>query len=150
MDKQKLTVLQGEEDPDDPADGKGEGLAMAEIIHALAPDAHIVFATGYDTPARMASNIKKLAAEGCKIIVDDITYSNESPFQDGPIGRAVQEVSSHIQEFSISRLPETLETRSTAPRVCGKETLMMAVPLYHRSGPPLVEAASMSLMTRDA
>jgi hypothetical protein len=37
----------------------------------------------------MAANITALRTAGCNIIVDDLTYFNESPFQDGPIAQAV-------------------------------------------------------------
>jgi hypothetical protein len=69
--------------------GKGEGLAMVEIIHRLAPDAEIYFATSNGGPDSMASNILRLEASGCLIIVDDITYAQESPFQDSVVSRAV-------------------------------------------------------------
>jgi len=83
---------------------EGEGLAMAEIIHAIAPDAHIVFATGLGGPAQIASNILELANQGCQIIVDDMTYFNESPFQDGPIAQAVNTVSDRgVLYFSSAR-----------------------------------------------
>ncbi len=103
MDQTKLSIL-----PDQDGFGyeniRGEGLAMAEIIHALAPDAHIIFATGFGGPPQMATNIKELAKEGCAIIVDDITYNNESPFQDGPISQAVNDVSSlGVLYFSSAR-----------------------------------------------
>jgi hypothetical protein len=49
--------------------GKGEGLAMVEIIHRLAPDAEIYFATSNGGPDSMASNILRLEASGCRIIV---------------------------------------------------------------------------------
>lgn len=73
--------------------GHGEGLAMAEIVHAVAPGADIYFATAGGGPAQMAANIRALQEAGCNVIVDDITYDNESPFQDGPIGRAVSDAS---------------------------------------------------------
>lgn len=99
MDLNKLTIL-----PNQEGDGEGEGLAMAEIVHALAPDAHIFFATGYGGPAQMAANIKELAKQGCQIIVDDLTYFNESPFQDGFISQAVNDVSSSgVLYFSSAR-----------------------------------------------
>ena len=75
----------------------GEGTAMLEIIHDLAPGSPLFFATGCcgatATPASFAANILALQAAGCNIIVDDITYPNESPFQDGVIAQAVNTVS---------------------------------------------------------
>jgi Subtilase family len=81
--------------------GSGEGTAMLEIVHRIAPGASLAFATGDPTDVGMALNIFFLKGTGCNIIVDDLTYMNESPFQDGPIARAVQEVSdSGILYFS--------------------------------------------------
>jgi subtilisin family serine protease len=73
--------------------GEGEGLAMCEIVHDLAPDATIYFATGAAGAAQMASNIVALAQAGCNIIADDESYDDESPFQDGVIAQAVETVS---------------------------------------------------------
>ena len=72
--------------------GDGEGLAMCEIVHDLAPGARIGFATSSTGEAQMASNILALAAAGCNIICDDEAYDDESPFQDGVIAQAVQTV----------------------------------------------------------
>ena len=52
----------------------------------LAPNANLYFATANGGPAVFAQNIRDLAAAGCTIIVDDVGYDNESPFQDGQIG----------------------------------------------------------------
>lgn len=88
IDRAKLKTLEGQE-----GWGSGEGLAMLEIVHAIAPDADLWFATGFTGPNQMAANIRALADQTCHIIVDDVTYPDESPFQDGPISRAVQDVS---------------------------------------------------------
>jgi hypothetical protein len=105
LDKSHLTVLSGQE-----GDGAGEGLAMLEIIHAIAPDAELYFATGNGGPAQMADNITELRKAGCDIIVDDFTYFIESPFEDsangegGFISNAVREVSdSGALYFSSAR-----------------------------------------------
>lgn len=60
-----------------------EGTAMLEIIHDLAPGAQLFFATALPTQAAFAQNIRDLRAAGCDIIVDDVSYFAESPFQDG-------------------------------------------------------------------
>ncbi len=60
-----------------------EGTAMLEIIHDLAPAAQLFFATASPTPAQFAQNIRNLRTAGCDIIVDDVLYLLESPFQDG-------------------------------------------------------------------
>jgi subtilisin family serine protease len=104
MDRAKLFVLKDEDGIEQAGDGTGEGLAMAEIIHAIAPNAEVYFATADGGPGQMAANIKRLARQGCRVIVDDYTYFNESPFQDGPISLAVNEVSSQgVLYFSSAR-----------------------------------------------
>ena len=73
--------------------GAGEGTAMLEIIHSLAPGASLYFATAHGGIASFAQNIRDLQAAGCRVIVDDVLYFSESPFQDGPIAQAVSDVS---------------------------------------------------------
>ncbi|MDB6110937.1 MAG: hypothetical protein JWR69_2687 [Pedosphaera sp.] len=73
---------------------EGEGTAMLEIVHDLAPDAQLYFATGFGGIPSMATNIIALADAGCDIIIDDVTYQTESPFHaNQPIAQAVQTVS---------------------------------------------------------
>ena len=73
--------------------GLAEGTAMLEIVHDLAPSASLYFATGGPSPAQMAHNILDLAASGCHIIVDDVYFFGQPPFQDGVIAKAVSTVS---------------------------------------------------------
>ncbi len=70
----------------------GEGTAMLELIHDLAPDAELFFATANHGEGNFAQNILNLRAAGCDIIVDDVSYFSEAPFQDGIIARAVETV----------------------------------------------------------
>jgi uncharacterized delta-60 repeat protein len=73
-----VTVLPGQQGLGD------EGTAMLEIIHDVAPGAELYFASGVNNlAAGFAENIRALRAAGCDIIVDDIRYFAESPFQDG-------------------------------------------------------------------
>src|SRR6266850_4860595 len=72
-----VTVLPGQ------AGSGDEGTAMLEIVHDLAPGAQLYFATALSTPGTFANNIRNLRAAGCEIIVDDVFYFVESPFQDG-------------------------------------------------------------------
>jgi hypothetical protein len=72
-----VTILPGQ------AGSGDEGTAILEIIHDLAPGAQLFFATANSTPGTFATNIRNLRAAGCDIIVDDIFYFAESPFQDG-------------------------------------------------------------------
>lgn len=83
-----VTVLPGQAGA-----GAGEGTAMLEIVHDIAPDADLYFATAFSGAAAFAENIRALYAAGCRIIGDDVTYFGESPFQDGVIAQAVSEVS---------------------------------------------------------
>ncbi|MCX7059662.1 MAG: S8 family serine peptidase [Gammaproteobacteria bacterium] len=69
-----------------------EGTAMLEIVHDIAPAAALGFATAFNGEASFADNIRALAARSCTIIVDDIIYFDESPFQDGPVAVAVNDV----------------------------------------------------------
>ncbi len=59
-----------------------EGRAMLQIIHDLAPGASLYFATGQGGASNFANNVRRLYAAGCNIIVDDLSYARESPFQD--------------------------------------------------------------------
>lgn len=60
-----------------------EGTAMLEIVHDIAPGAQLYFATAFGGAANFANNIRNLRLAGCDIIVDDVFYFAESPFQDG-------------------------------------------------------------------
>ncbi len=89
-----VTVLPGQA-----GSGTGEGTAMLEVVHALAPGSDLYFATAFSGAASFANNIRALYAAGCRIIVDDVTYFAESPFQDGPIAQAVDDVSAQGAMF---------------------------------------------------
>ena len=81
-----------------------EGTAMMEIIQDLVPDAQLIFATANTGDTAMAANIVALKNAGCSIIVDDVNYFNESPFQDGVISQAVNTVSAAgVMYFSCAR-----------------------------------------------
>jgi hypothetical protein len=88
LDPNKTFKINGQE-----GQGEGEGLAMMEIVHDLAPQATIYFATANGGQAQMAANIRALKQNGCKIIIDDYCYADESPFQDDVIAKAVNDVS---------------------------------------------------------
>ena len=81
-----------------------EGTAMMEIIQDLAPGAQVIFATAFNGEASMASNILALQAAGCSVIVDDVSYFDESPFQDMVVSQAVTTVSNAgVMYFSSAR-----------------------------------------------
>ncbi len=69
-----------------------EGTAMLEIVHDLAPKASLAFATAFNGIDSFAQNIRDLRAAGCDIVVDDVIYFAESPFQDGVVAQAVIDV----------------------------------------------------------
>jgi hypothetical protein len=87
-----VTVLSGRSGVDGGKLDTGEGTAMLEIIADLAPGAQLFFSTGKGGPAAFAQNILDLQAAGCNIIVDDLEYFNESPFQDDVVAQAVNTV----------------------------------------------------------
>ena len=71
----------------------GEGTAMLEIVHDLAPGATLGFATAHGGQAQFAQNILNLRnVLGCHVIVDDVVYFAEPAFQDGIIAQAVNAV----------------------------------------------------------
>ena len=74
----------------------GEGTAMLEIIHDLAPGAELGFCPAFGDLGQLgfANAITYLAndafgGQGCDVIVDDAAYRNEPYFQDGIIAQAV-------------------------------------------------------------
>ncbi|WP_410640160.1 S8 family serine peptidase [Amycolatopsis sp. lyj-346] len=82
-----VDVIPGQEGDGD------EGTAMLEIIHDLAPRAALGFASAFNSDASFADNIRKLRFEShCDVIVDDVLYFKESPFQDWIIAQAVNDV----------------------------------------------------------
>jgi hypothetical protein len=70
-------------------DTDGEGTAMLEIIHRLAPKADLGFASTADDAAGFVTAFNTLVAAHCKVIVDDVDYRTESPFQGGAIDKAI-------------------------------------------------------------
>jgi hypothetical protein len=82
-----VTVLQ-----DLASGGTDEGRAMMQIVHDLAPGAQLFFATAFNGSANFANNIQALRNNGCAVIIDDVFYSNESPWQDAIIAQAVNTV----------------------------------------------------------
>ena len=66
---------------------------MLEIVHDVAPTATLLFATsGTNSADQFAANIRALRAAGADVIVDDVLYYAESPFQDGVVAQAVSAV----------------------------------------------------------
>ncbi len=94
-----VTILE-----DGPSGSGDEGRAMAQLIHQIAPDAHLMFYSAFRSEADFASGIKALAAAGANIIVDDVTYLDEPFFQQGSaISLAVADVVSQgVSYFSAA------------------------------------------------
>ena len=83
-----VTVLPGQA-----GSGGSEGTAMLEIVHDLTPGSSLFFATAFGGQAQFAQNILDLrSAYACDVIVDDVFYFAEPPFQDGIIAQAVNSV----------------------------------------------------------
>ena len=72
--------------------GTDEGRAMMQIIHDIAPGADLAFYTAFDSEQDFANGILALAAAGCKVIVDDVSYFDEPFFQNGVVAQAIQTV----------------------------------------------------------
>jgi subtilisin-like proprotein convertase family protein len=73
--------------------GSGEGTAMMEIVHDVAPGAKIFFASAFNSPESFADNIRTLRfVYHCDVIVDDVQYYFESPFQDDIVAAAIADV----------------------------------------------------------
>ncbi len=87
-----VEVLDGQDGIQANGGDSGEGTAMLEIVHDLAPGAKLMFATAFNGQASFAQNIIDLRAAGADIIVDDVFFFAEPAFQDGIIAQAVNTV----------------------------------------------------------
>jgi hypothetical protein len=78
--------------------GSDEGRAMMQIVHDVAPGADLDFYTADNgegsatTPGSFAYGILALAAAGCKVICDDVTYFDEPFFQTDAVANAIATV----------------------------------------------------------
>jgi hypothetical protein len=75
-----------------PSGGTDEGRAMMQIIHDIAPGASLAFYTAGEGEESFAQGILALAAAGCKVICDDVSYLDEPFFQNGVVAQAIQTV----------------------------------------------------------
>ena len=72
--------------------GTDEGRAMLQVVHDIAPGASLYFATAFGSETEFADNILALAAAGCKVICDDVSYYDEPFFQNGVVAQAIETV----------------------------------------------------------
>ncbi len=74
-----------------------EGRAMMQIVHDVAPEAKLAFATAFEGEEQFANYIEQLAepapgGAGAQVIVDDVAYFEEPFFQEGPVANAIRTV----------------------------------------------------------
>jgi hypothetical protein len=90
---QPVVVIEDGSNPDTDTD---EGRGMLQIVHDIAPDAKLCFATAFGGEVGFADNIRALAdpAGPCDadVIVDDVGYFSASFFADDVIADAVDDV----------------------------------------------------------
>jgi Subtilase family/Abnormal spindle-like microcephaly-assoc'd, ASPM-SPD-2-Hydin len=91
-----LTVLSGQ------AGSGDEGTAILEIIHDMVPGASLYFATADNSITSFAANIEALQAAGCQIIVDDVYYYVETPFQDGQTTAVVSNTNAGVVTQAVN------------------------------------------------
>jgi hypothetical protein len=85
-----ITVVNGQ-DGCTASETLDEGRVLAEIIYDLAPDATLLFHTGFPTSLDFIAAVRELTAAGAQVIVDDIGFFNEPVFEEGPVAQAVRQ-----------------------------------------------------------
>ena len=93
-DVPNVTVVQ-----DHPLILTDEGRAMAGIVHDIAPGADILFRTGFFTEGDLAFGMQQLAAAGCKVIIDDITFVTALMLKDGVAAKTVNNLTAQQKVF---------------------------------------------------
>ncbi len=75
--------------------GGDEGTAMLEIVHDIAPNASLVFHDCGWNVLEFNQAIDALADAGCRVIVDDIGWTDEPFFEDGVVATHAAEAVSN-------------------------------------------------------
>jgi subtilisin family serine protease len=70
--------------------GGDEGTALLEIIHDIAPGARLAFSTGNTSVEFINSVVFLVNTARVDVIVDDLGFTDEPNFQDGPIAREAE------------------------------------------------------------
>jgi len=91
-----VTILPGQ------AGSGDEGTAMLEVIHDIAPGAQLYFAASSNTITQFAQNIRDLRTAGCDIIVDDVFFFAEAPFQDGQVAPVVSSTNGGVVTQAVN------------------------------------------------
>jgi hypothetical protein len=92
-----------------------EGLAMAELIHQVAPGAQLYFYTAEGGQDSFAAGVNALVSAGCNIIVDDWSFSDEPFYQiAGPVDTAISNaIANGVSYFSSAGNQGTAYFEST-------------------------------------
>jgi subtilisin family serine protease len=141
---QQLPVRVLEEGPTEEA--TDEGRAMLQIVHDLAPHASLAFATAFNGELGFAENIERLArpvsegGAGADVIVDDVAYSEEPFFQDGPVAAAIDKVTSEGVTYLTAAGNDNLFDAA------GNEIASWEAPAYRDAGECPPEVAALPLV----
>ncbi|HET8813361.1 MAG TPA: S8 family serine peptidase [Solirubrobacterales bacterium] len=120
-----------------PEEGSDEGRAMLQIVHDMAPEADLSFATAFASEEGFAKNIEKLATQGADVIVDDVAYFEEPFFQDGPVAVAIEKVTGAGASYFSSAGNDNLFDGE------GNEIASWEAPSYRDSGACPAEIAAL-------
>jgi len=134
----------GQEDPvkviEEIGSGKGsidEGRAMLQIVHDVAPEASLAFASAFTGELKFAKNIEALAkTAGAEVIVDDVAYFQEPFFQNGPVANAIGAVTADGSSYFSAAGNDNLFDGE------GNEIASWEAPAFRDSGgcPPVISS----------
>lgn len=131
--KTPISVIEEFESPEATDEGRG----MLQIVHDMAPNATLSFATAFEGEEGFAKNIEKLATAGAKVIVDDVAYFEEPFFQDGPVAGAINKVTGKgVTYLSAAGNDNLFDTE-------GNEIASWEAPEYRDSGSCPQEVANL-------